>query len=235
MGKSIYADWAALGRASRRQILLAAPTAQASRDALYAALRAAQLSAGEIPFAVAATLSQQGEAAEQARFTKILKTEANADRAEVLRAFADVQSLSGDARRGGAIFVQHCQNCHAMLGHGRRVGPDLSGAGRQSTADLLQHILDPSHTISPDYLQYEATTRDGKVLTGLIAEETDTALALCDAQGKIISIARANLLEMRALPTSLMPNGVETKIDHQAMADLITFLRNPSRQWLAEE
>ena len=233
--EAIYADWAALGRASRRQILLAAPSTQMSRNALFAALRAEQLSPQEIPFAVAATLSQQVEAAEQARFAKILKTESNADRAEVLRDFADVQSLSGDARRGGAIFVQHCQNCHAMLGRGHRVGPDLSGAGRQSTADLLQHILDPSHTIEPDYLQYEATTQDGKVLTGLIAEETDTALALCDAQGKIIPIARANLLEMRALPTSLMPNGVETKIDHQAMADLITFLRNPSRQWLTED
>ena len=34
--------------------------------------------------------------------------------------------------------------------------------------------------------------------------------------------------------TSLMPEGGETKIDPQAMADLIAFLRNPSRQWLTD-
>ncbi len=99
---------------------------------------------------------------------------------------------------------------------------------------MLKHILDPSHSVEPDYLQYEVATRDGKVLTGLIAEESDTTLAICDAQGKITPIARSELSEMRALATSLMPEGVETKINPQAMADLIAFLRNPSRQWLTD-
>ena len=232
---AIYADWNALGRASRQQILLAAPSTPESRAALYAAIRAQQLSPQEIPFAVAATLSRGGQEAEQQKFRALLKTSVNADRAAVLRDFAAVDSLTGHPQRGGAIFVQQCQNCHAVLGRGGQVGPDLSGAGRNNTTDLLQHILDPSHTIEPDYLQYEATTRDGKVFTGLIADETDTALALCDAQGKITSIARGELAEMRALSTSLMPEGVETKIDSQAMADLIAFLRNPSRQWLGDD
>ena len=56
----------------------------------------------------------------------------------------------------------------------------------------------------------------------------------CDAQGKITPIQRSELSEMRALATSLMPEGVETKIDPQAMADLIAFLRNPSRKWLTD-
>ena len=141
---AIYADWPALGRESRRQILRAAPTTAVSRNALYAALQAEQIRAAEIPFAVAATLSRQGTPAERSRFAEILKTEANTDRAAVLRDFARVESLGGDIRRGGAIFVQHCQNCHSMLGRGSKVGPDLSGAGRQSTAELLKHILDPS-------------------------------------------------------------------------------------------
>ena len=231
---AIYTDWNTLSRESRRQILLAAPRTKVSRDALYAALQTAQLGVAEIPFAVAATLSRTGEAAERNRFAKILKTEANTDRAAVLREFSAVDALRGDPHRGGAIFNGQCQNCHAVLGTGGRVGPDLSGAGRQSTAELLKHILDPSHTIEPDYLQYEIATRDGKVLTGLIAEESDTTLALCDAQGKITPIQRSELSEMRALATSLMPEGVETKIDPQAMADLIAFLRNPSRQWLTD-
>ena len=70
--------------------------------------------------------------------------------------------------------------------------------------------------------------------TGLIADESDTILALCDAQGKITAIQRSELNGMRALATSLMPEGVETKIGPQAMADLIAFLRNPSRQWLID-
>ena len=231
----IYAEWDGLSRQSRQSILHSAPGSAAHRDALYAALSEGQITPQEIPFAVAATLSQQGEAAERARFVAMLKTEANADRTQVLRNFADVETLTGNIERGGALFSQHCQSCHAMLGRGRGRGPDLSGAGRRTAADLLRDILDPSQTISPDYLQYEVTTRGGKVFTGLITEETDTALSLCDAQGKITPIARDELLEMRALPTSLMPNGVETKIDHQAMADLIAFLRNPARHLLADE
>ena len=231
---AIYTDWNTLSRETRRQILLAAPRTEVSRNALYAALQTAQLGVAEIPFAVAATLSRTGEAAERRRFAEILKTEANTDRAAVLREFSAVDALRGDPHRGGAIFNGQCQTCHAVLGTGGRVGPDLSGAGRQSTAELLKHILDPSQTIEPDYLQYEIATRDGKVLTGLIADESDTTLALCDAQGKITPIARSELSEMRALATSLMPEGVETKIDPQAMADLIAFLRNPSRQWLTD-
>tara|TARA_Y100001933_G_scaffold59371_1_gene59380 strand:+ start:1842 stop:4775 length:2934 start_codon:yes stop_codon:yes gene_type:complete len=231
---AIYSDWNTLSRESRRQILLAAPRTKVSRDALYAALQVGQLGAAEIPFAVAATLSRTGDVAERNRFAKILKTGTNTDRAAVLREFVAVDTLHGDPHRGGAVFNGQCQNCHAVLGTGGRVGPDLSGAGRQSTAELLKHILDPSHTIEPDYLQYEIATRDGKMRTGLIADESDTILALCDAQGKITAIQRSELNGMRALATSLMPEGVETKIGPQAMADLIAFLRNPSRQWLID-
>ena len=232
---TIYKDWNVLGRVSRQQILLAAPSSQGSCDALEAALRAEQLSTQEIPFVVAATLSRSGQKARQEKFRALLKTNSNADRAEVIRDFATIESISGNPQRGGAIFVQQCQNCHSMLGRGSQVGPDLSGSGRHTTADLLQHILDPSQTIEPDYLQYEITTRDGKVLTGLIAEETDTSLGLCDAQGKITSIVRNDVREMHAISTSLMPEGIETKMDRQAMADLIAFLRNPSRQWLGND
>src|SRR5438045_9672056 len=56
----------------------------------------------------------------------------------------------GNPAAGEAVFfgVGGCATCHEVNGRGGVVGPDLSGAGRQSAAALRQKIVDPNNLLA---------------------------------------------------------------------------------------
>jgi ubiquinol-cytochrome c reductase cytochrome b subunit len=62
--------------------------------------------------------------------------------------------LSPEAERGRQLFAVHgCTSCHAVAGHGRRVGPDIARiTPPMSSAELAQYILaPPEHVAMPSY------------------------------------------------------------------------------------
>ena len=136
-----------------------------------------------------------------------------------------LSSLSGDARRGEAVFSKNCQTCHQHQGHGHRVGPDLSGIAGRGPDALLSDILDPNRNIEPDFVVLAASTRRGQVLSGLLAEETATTVKLRLAEGVEDTLLRSEIEQLRSTGQSLMPEGLEKTIGPQDMADLIAFLR----------
>ena len=68
------------------------------------------------------------------------------------------------------------------------------------------------------------TTDEGRVVTGLLAGESRTAVEIVDAEGKIHAIQRAEIDGFAASPSSLMPVGFEKQITPQGLADLLAFL-----------
>jgi putative heme-binding domain-containing protein len=68
-------------------------------------------------------------------------------------------------------------------------------------------------------------TRDGQVLTGVIAGETSTAVVLRGADNKSTTILRVDIDELQSTGKSLMPEGFEKLIDKSAMADLLAYLK----------
>jgi putative heme-binding domain-containing protein len=89
---------------------------------------------------------------------------------------------------------------------------------------VLIHILDPNREVSPNYLEYTVVLKDGRLLTGIIAAETDASVTLRRAQGGEDTVFREEIEEIVSGGKSLMPEGVEQKIAKQEMADLIAFL-----------
>jgi putative heme-binding domain-containing protein len=112
------------------------------------------------------------------------------------------------------------------------VGPDLSGIGERSQETLLVDILDPSREVSPDYLNYSLETTNGESESGLIVAETPVGGTLRRAHAPDLTILRSQIMELRAGGKSVMPDGFEQVLDHQAMADLLGFLRQPDREVL---
>src|SRR5262249_23934841 len=92
--------------------------------------------------------------------------------AEVRRINNDLRAGAGDAAAGRLLFKQHCGACHRLFGEGEALGPDLTHANRKDRDALLVSIVDPSAVVRKEYLSYVVTTSDGRVLTGLIAEQT---------------------------------------------------------------
>ena len=89
---------------------------------------------------------------------------------------------------------------------------------------LLTDIIDPSRSVEANYRAYQVTLKNGRVLTGLLASESRTAIELYDAEGKKQSILRQDIDELTASPKSLMPDGFEKQISRQQFTDLLEFL-----------
>jgi putative heme-binding domain-containing protein len=72
-------------------------------------------------------------------------------------------------------------------------------------------------------------TADGRILNGLLASETKTAIELVDAEGKAHVLQRADLEELTASKKSLMPEGFEKQLGPEGLADVLEFLSKPAQ------
>src|SRR5262249_61620354 len=70
--------------------------------------------------------------------------------------------------------------------------------------------------------------RAGRVLSGLTAAETASAITLKRQEGQSDVILRADLEEITTSGRSLMPEGLENDLDPAGLADLIAFVARGS-------
>ena len=91
---------------------------------------------------------------------------------------------------------------------------------------MLIDILDPNRKVDPSYLFYEVTTKNNEIVMGAIAEETPASITVKQPQGDRASILRTNIKAMKAGTQSLMPDGLESAINPQDMADLLDYIMN---------
>jgi putative heme-binding domain-containing protein len=131
---------------------------------------------------------------------------------------------SGDAAAGKVVFKNHCAKCHTHGGEGAKIGPDLTGMAVHPKEHLIVEILDPSRSVEGNYRQYNLTTKGGKVLAGLLASETKTAVELLDAEGKRHTVQRDDIDDLQATPKSLMPDGFEKQLSKDDLVNLLEFL-----------
>lgn len=135
-----------------------------------------------------------------------------------------VRKTPGDAVAGQAVFERVCGQCHKLHGKGQDVGPDITLNGRNSFEQLLSNVFDPSLVIGAAYQARTVLTADGRVLTGLVAEESAEHLVLKMQGGKLETIARADVEEMKTSSLSLMPEDLEQQLKPQELADLFALL-----------
>ena len=97
--------------------------------------------------------------------------------------------------------------------------------------ELAIHILDPSRSVEGNYRAYTVATTDGRVLTGLLASESKTAIQLLDADARTVSLPRSEIEELAGSAKSLMPEGFEKTLSEKDLTDLLEFLTQKGR-WL---
>jgi putative heme-binding domain-containing protein len=140
-----------------------------------------------------------------------------------------ILSLRGDAARGRELFfkaaVTQCVNCHRVRGVGSDLGPDLSQiAAKNTRAQLLESLLEPSKVVDPKYVVYTVETKSGRLHTGLLASRTAEAVLLRDASGKEIRIPAREVEKLTPQKTSLMPEHLLRDLTAEQAADLLEFL-----------
>jgi uncharacterized protein len=148
----------------------------------------------------------------------------NADRQKVLDELMPLTELTGDAVAGKVVFEKQCIKCHTHSGKGTKIGPDLTGMAVHPKAELLVHILDPSRSVEGNYRVYTIAMDDGRILTGLLASESRTAIEIVDAEAKRHTLVRDEIEELVGSPKSLMPEGFEKQATKEELTDLLEFL-----------
>lgn len=134
----------------------------------------------------------------------------------------------GNADRGRAIFfggsASSCRRCHQVDGIGGNVGPQLSGiAAHKDRRYLLESVVAPNAVIAKGYDTVVVLTTEGVVLSGIVREETDSALTLVTPEGSLISIPTADI-EDRSPGLSGMPADYPNYLSRREIRDLVAYL-----------
>ena len=148
----------------------------------------------------------------------------NPDRQKVLDELMPLTELTADAVAGKEVFKKQCTKCHTHSGEGTKIGPDLTGMAVHPKKELLTHIIDPSRSVEGNFRVYSVVLNDGRVLNGLLASESKTAVEIFDAEGKKHAIQRDDIDELVASTKSLMPEGFEKQVKPEEIANLLEFL-----------
>jgi putative heme-binding domain-containing protein len=136
----------------------------------------------------------------------------------------------GDPTRGEAIFFDPnglgCARCHTVAGRGTAaIGPDLTGvAAKYDRAEVIRSVLDPSNRIAIGYQPVIVSTRDGRVETGVVRAESESAIELVDSEARITNIPKSDIEVRRVGNTSVMPAKLVETMAPSDFADLISFL-----------
>ena len=135
------------------------------------------------------------------------------------------RDAKGNPSEGRKVFLQACGVCHKIFGEGNTVGPDLTSADRRNIDVLLQNIVNPSAYIRPEFMSYDAETKDGQSISGLLVESTLNAATLLDRNNQRQVLARDRLASLRESQVSLMPEGLLEAMQPQQLMDLFSYLQ----------
>ena len=131
-----------------------------------------------------------------------------------------------DLGHGRAIFKRTCSQCHVLFDDGRKVGPDLTGSGRANLDYVLQNVVDPNALIGAEYQMWLIKTKDGRLLSGLIRNESEQTIDVV-MPSETLTLPRSDIKMQKQSTSSLMPEGLLGTMTPQEVLDLIAYLRNP--------
>src|SRR6185312_14387222 len=127
-----------------------------------------------------------------------------------------------------SVFARTCQQCHTLYGLGGKVGPDITGANRGNLDYLLENILDPSAVIPKEYAATRIATLDDRVITGIVKEETKSALTVVTAT-ETVTVPVADIASRTPSALSMMPDDILKTTTEREFRNLIAYLQNPAQ------
>lgn len=131
---------------------------------------------------------------------------------------------AGDPNRGQEVFRRVCAQCHRMHGVGHEVGPDITRNGRGNFEQLVSNVLDPNLVIGAGFVSRTVLTFDGRVVSGIVLQDSQEQLVLKLQGGRSETIAKDDIDSESQTGLSLMPEGLETQMTNQELVDLFALL-----------
>ncbi len=187
------------------------------------AVEAKKIARGDVDPARVELLKKSPARVVGVRTAKLFGTVAS-NRQQVFESYRKALDIKGDAGRGKVVFKNNCSACHKLDNVGEEVGADLKAVKDRGLESVLLNILDPNREVKPQFLTYAVELKNGRLVTGMITQETATGLTIRRPDGTTEAIARPQIDQLRSSGLSYMPEGLEKQIDVPAMADLLAYL-----------
>ena len=154
-----------------------------------------------------------------------LITNNNPNRQKVVgRYVTETSALAGDAKRGAAVFQKVCMVCHKVRELGVEVGPDLTTVASKPREQLIEAIFDPNRAVEQRNAATQVTKKDQSLIVGQLASETPGNITIRMPGGAEMVVLRSDIRELKTLTTSIMPEGLESVLSAQDVADVLTFV-----------
>ena len=215
----------------QRAVIETLATRKSYAQSLLAAMEAQMVAAEDVPAYVARSLEGLlGDA-----FTKVYGEvrEVAQDKTELIARYKKLLSPAAlaraDAARGRVVFEKTCVACHILYDKGGKVGPNITGSNRANLDYILLNLLDPSYDVPESYRMVVITTVNGRILSGVIAEEDNQRLVLRTAEQPTVVIPKQDIDLRKVSPLSLMPEGQLLKMKKDEVVNLIKYLQTDSQ------
>jgi putative heme-binding domain-containing protein len=158
--------------------------------------------------------------------------ESSADRKEQAAAWKKQlgKNVMSKANKGNGrrVFSKTCQNCHRLFGTGGEIGPDITGSNRSNIDYILENILDPGAVVGRDYQMTVLALNDGRIINGLLKQETDSALTIQTINDKIV-VPKSEIEERSLSTVSMMPERQLETLTKDEVRDMIAYLASPTQ------
>jgi putative membrane-bound dehydrogenase-like protein len=196
-------------------LLDAVATGKVKRDQLTAfhVRQLTQLKSIEVDQKVAATWGaiHQSPAEQQTRIARLEKV------------FEEAPLWAYSAGAGREHFSKLCSQCHRVGNDGNRIGPELTGAGKNGVRYFLENLIDPDAVIGADFQMTTVETRKGEVISGLVTSESSTTLTVRTVTDEVV-IAKNDIVQRRKSEKSLMPEGLLESLSDREQLELLKYL-----------
>ncbi|MDB6006433.1 MAG: cytochrome c [Prosthecobacter sp.] len=219
--KALIAEWAGF-KLKAKEVALEALLAREDRALALlesGVVKPAEFSASQVQ-ALLKHKSEKVAAAAKTALASVIPP----SREEVTAKFKPAIAAKGDAAKGQIQYMTRCVACHRAGTTGLQVGPDLVTVKAKGRDALLTAILEPHKEVAPQFIAYTVITKDGQTLAGIITNDTASSMTLKMMGGLEKTLQRSEIKGSTSTGQSLMPEGLETGMSVEDMADLISFI-----------
>ena len=142
---------------------------------------------------------------------------------KLVAAFERAPLWAYDAGAGAGHFKKLCASCHQPSEEQNNLAPRLAGSGSKGIEYIVENVLDPNAVIGRDFQARNVLTDEGRVVTGLVAQETESAVTIRTATNRV-TIDRDEIEEIRISENSFMPEGLLVPLNDREKLELLKYL-----------
>ncbi len=139
------------------------------------------------------------------------------------KTFNEAPLWAYSARAGREHYQKLCAQCHKLGDAGQQFGPELTGSARHGIRYFLENIIDPNAVVGSDFQMTSIDTADGELVSGLLADETDSTVTIRTPTEKI-TLPKTKVAKRALSDKSIMPEGLLDGLPPREQLELLKYL-----------